>query len=131
MRQALAGFDLAQALASVWAGYKDLASHRDDPPGQSAIVDLGAHQVSIGASPTLTLTFDGVTFPPITVTYAITLAFTTVKLAVMGGYLARAQPGDCTLSGGLSCGKIPLPPLKTKPFSLPLIWTFEPKLRLL
>ena len=123
--------DLFETLAGVWAGFQQLRAHRGDPQGQASLIPMDFHEISIAATPTLTLAYDGVQLPALKLSYAVTAAFSSLKLATDGGWLVAVEPGDCTISGRLDCGKVPLhAPWVLKTFQLPVVWRFPKPLRI-
>lgn len=111
LRRVLGQVDVCEQLARAWVTLKAVQAYRgppEAPPGETIVVPLGEHELSLEASPTLQLTIAGIKAPPLRLTCAVALAFDSASLSVRDGALVAALPGDCAATVTLSCGKTPL-----------------------
>jgi hypothetical protein len=108
LRSTLQHLDLCEQLARAWVTIKTLHAYKALPPGETAVVPLGEHELHLTATPTLKLTIGGAPLPDLKLTYRIAAAFDHATLSVRDGAVVAVAPGDCAFMVKLSCGEVPL-----------------------
>jgi hypothetical protein len=111
LRTALSKVDLWEQLAQAWVTLGAVRAYKDPekvPPGNTAILPLGKHHLTLKATPALQLTVAGWKAPPLKLGYAVTAALDSATLSIRDGMLVGALPGDCATTVSLSCGAVPL-----------------------
>lgn len=98
--------DLAEQIAKGWAMFKAVRSATNGPPGETAVLTLGEHHLTLKASPTLKITIGGVPAPDLTLSLALTAKIDRATLMVRDGALVGGDPGDCEMTATLSSGRV-------------------------
>jgi hypothetical protein len=96
--------NLVEQLAKGWSMFKTVrkAAHAD--PGETTVLSLGEHHLTLKASPTLKLTVGGVRAPDLILSLALAAKFDSATLSMRDGALVSADPGDCEVSASLTSG---------------------------
>ncbi|WP_372784726.1 hypothetical protein [Phenylobacterium sp.] len=130
LRTALGHIDLWEQLAQAWVTLAAVRDYRDPaklPAGNTAILSLGKHHLTLKATPALQLTVGGWKAPPLKLGFAVTAALDSASLSLRDGRLVGAQPGDCATTATLTCGVVPLhEPWTVAALKLPGHLTFSP-----
>jgi hypothetical protein len=131
LRSTLKHVDLCQELARAWVTIKTLHGYKALPAGETAVVPLGEHRLSLTAHPTLKLRIGGVNLPDLKLTYGVAAEFDRATLSIRDGALVAVAPGDGAFTAKLSCGEVPLhPPCTLAHFPLPAEREFAPGFKL-
>ena len=131
LRATLQRVDLCEQLARAWATIGTLRGYKTLPPGETAVVPLGEHELSLTATPVLRLRAGGVSLPDLKLTYRIAAAFDRATLSIRDGAVVAVAPGDGAFTAKLSCGDVPLhAPWTLAHFPLPPERAFVPGLEL-
>jgi hypothetical protein len=130
LHKALHDFDLCEQIAHAWVTLKEVRACREaslSAPGQTTVIPLEKHELSLKATPTLHVKFEGASLPDLKLTYVVAAAFERATLSVCDGRLVAAAPGACVFTAALSCGKVPLhAPWTLTTLKLPGELTFSP-----
>ena len=119
LRGAFKKVDLCEQLAQAWVTLATLKRFRDQPPGETAVIQIPKHGLSFTASPTLKVKIGDIEAPDLKFTYAVKADLDHATLSICGGALMAIEPGDCAISAVLSCGKVPLHTFKLAALKLP------------
>lgn len=96
--------NLIEQLANGWATFKTVRKAAHATSGETAVITLGEHHLTLAASPTLKLTIAGVRAPDLMLTLTLAAAFDSATLSLRDRELVAADPGDCEFTVGLSSG---------------------------
>jgi hypothetical protein len=102
--------NLVEQLAKGWSTLKTVRKAAHAPPGETTLLSLGEHHLTLKASPTLKLTIGGVHAPDLTLSLDVAAKFDSATLSVRDGALVGADPGDCEMSAKLSSGSADIGP---------------------
>ncbi len=111
LRSALDKIDLCEQLAQAWTAIENVRAYRaaNRPPSPDiSLVQLGKHELSFAATPTLKVKIGETPLPDLKFTYAVSATFERATLSVRDGALVGADPGGCAFALALHCGKVPL-----------------------
>lgn len=127
LRATLKRVDLCEELARAWVTIKGLHAYKASPPGETAVVPLGKHELSLTAHPTLKLTLGGAPLPDLKFTYHIAAEFDRATLSIRDGAVVAVAPGEGDFTVKLSFGEVPLhAPWTLGHFPLPAEREFAP-----
>lgn len=120
---ALADFDLLDAITAAWAGAREIADRGDTDKHRqlrATRLRLGKHDVVIDLHPKLMVAIGGWTSPPINLTMVLTAAIEAVELRIKQGFITAMGGGACDLNIELKCGEAVLMPKRSlHTFDLP------------
>ncbi|HEX4695545.1 hypothetical protein [Sphingomonas sp.] len=120
---ALANFDLLDAIAGAWAGVREIADRGDTDKYRqvrTSRLRLGKHDLDIDLHPHLMVTVGGWTSPPIELSLTLTAAIEAVELRIKQGFITAIGGGVCKLSIELKRGETGLMPKRSlHKFDLP------------
>lgn len=103
--------DLVGVLAECWAESRLLAEYADPkkhPPGERAVLEVGAHEFSREVHPVLAVTVAGCPCVEIRFTFALAGHLGGVRLLVADGRIRGGSLGEGWVSAQLSYGGAPL-----------------------
>ena len=126
--------DAFEVLARAWSTAHELHEYADTakhPPGETAVVHLGDHQLTTCVEPVLTLRVGAFAFPPLRLTLELTAHFQSAALSIRDGRIVAAGVGECSVKAQLKYGDIDLPVGKETPaLQLPGRISFDPGLKI-
>ncbi|WP_375398663.1 hypothetical protein [uncultured Sphingomonas sp.] len=128
--EALADFDLLDAIAGAWAGVEEIASRGDPakyPQKRASRLRLGKHVVEIDLKPQMEIAVGGWTSAPIALTIPLTATIEAVELRIKQGFITAIGGGICDLGIEIKRGDAVLVDKRSlKKFDLPGDHRFKP-----
>ena len=103
--------DALEVLAKGWANAQLLAEYADPekhPPGERAVVELGAHDVSRDVHPVVGVTIGSCPCVELKFTFTVSGHFGGLKLALLDTHIVGGSIGDAWLTAQLSYNGVPL-----------------------
>lgn len=125
INDALADFNLFDAITAVWAGAREIAERGDTvkhPQNRATRLKLGKHDVDVDLHPQLSLVIAGLKGTPLDVplTLTATASIEAVELRIKQGFIIAMGCGTCEIAVTLKSGERTLTPRRSvKKFDLP------------
>lgn len=118
-------YDAFRPVVHCWGKAAELLQYAKQPPGETAVVELGKHRVPYTKHPVLVLDFGMPPHARVQFTLEVAAEFKSVLLEIRNGHIVSAKPGTTTFSAQLKYKDKNLHKLQPKEVAIPGLYRFE------